>query len=222
MSLVSHPNVVNCIAAKISDKTDEGMLILNYFENGSLENMINTKALSSWTIKKIFILARGIAYGMSYISSCGIIHRDLKPANILIAKDYTPLISDYGVSRTINLLEGRELAMTLGVGSPIYMCPELLQESTKTYGSEVDVYSYGIILWQLLTKRMPYYDTKFNIITAFVEAVISGKRPTIDTTLKSAYNGLIEKCWSKNGNERPKFDVIIVSLNEFISAAPGG
>jgi len=154
---------------------------------------------------------------MSYLSACGIIHRDLKPGNILLDSDFTPAITDYGISRMVSTLD---FQYSLERGTPFYMSPELYRQSTKTYANEVDVFSYGIILWQLLTKREPYYDTNFKSKDELYQLVSNGRRPIIDITLDKSYNDLIILCWNGNHKLRPTFDEIYMILTDFITKLP--
>jgi len=213
MSLVSHPNVVSCRAANISPKQENGYLIVKLFEKGTLEDLMR-KELSKWGIKRALLIAKDVADGMFYLASCGVIHRDLKPANVLVDSNYSAMISDYGISRAINFA-GSEGNMTLGVGTPIYMAPELLKEGNKNYANEVDVYSFGIILWQLLTKKEPYTDFR-GAIFDFVREIVGGMRPVIDKRLDPKLNSLIERCWNGEPKPRPGFNEISKQLGDFI------
>jgi len=215
MSLVSHPNVVSCRAANISKKKNEfGTLIVKLFERGTLEDLMK-KELTKWGIKRFLAIAKDVADGMFYLASCGIIHRDLKPANVLVDSNYCAMISDYGISRPINF-SGADMGMTLGVGTPIYMAPELLKEGNKSYANEVDVYSFGIILWQLVTKREPYTDFR-GAIFDFVREIVGGMRPPIDQNkVDPKLAELIAKCWNDQSLARPAFNEVSKKLGEYI------
>jgi len=163
-------------------------------------------------------LAKDISDGMRYLSHVGIIHRDLKPANVLISDAYRAVVTDYGRSRTAT----KTSDMTLGVGTPIYSAPELINynamsddEDGAHYGSEIDVYSFGMMLWEILTKKEPFWDEKKNLYNLTM-AIIQGKRPTIDTSIPEDLQKLILACWHTNPIERPTFDEISATMATII------
>jgi len=164
-----------------------------------LEDLL--KKESGLSIKRRLTIAINIADGMDYLSTNGILHRDLKPANVLIDENYTAAITDYGVSRTIN----QQLDMTTAIGSPLFMAPELLKADTKVYGAEVDIYSYSLLLYQLVTKRIPFDEYHYGSVFQFVEAVIHNIRPTLTPDIPKPIAEILRCCWSENPKERHTF-----------------
>jgi len=212
MSLVSHRNVATCQAACIVPNEPNGFIVTELFERGNLEELINSE-LNSWDLEKALTISHGIAEGMRYLASCGIIHRDLKPANILMTKDYTPVITDYGLSRALSF--DKFCKMTIDIGTPMYMAPELFKATgSSNYGTEVDVYSFGVIFWQLTTKQEPYSDFDDGVYT-FKELVYEGLRPKLTEGIPN-YNDFICNCWHKDPAYRPKFTNIVKDLTHFI------
>jgi len=125
---------------------DEAHIILEYCENGDLTNIID-KINKESEIKSIF---KQIVKGIKYLKKNNIIHRDLKPHNILITKENIVKISDFGFANdecTQNLYK------TI-CGSPYYMAPEMLQY--HNYSNNVDLWSLGVILYQLCYKNVPF------------------------------------------------------------------
>jgi len=208
MSLVSHPNVVHCIAANSSRNQPATYLILPAYKRGSLEDIKERNEMDGWTEKQIIPIAVGIACGMKYLSSLGIIHRDLKPANILLDDNNIPKITDYGRSRTITASH-----MTSGIGSPIYMAPELMRKDTRNYKYEVDIYSFGILLWELLTKQVPYANKLALKTCEFITEISEGKipRPPLDN-IAPALAGIIERCWDAVPSNRPDWNYVYTNL----------
>ena len=119
-----------------------------FLRNGSLYHALRKKSLSG-TQKTL--IALGIAHGMQRLHELKIIHRDLKSLNILLDKHMVPKIADFGLSR---FSDGEETYMTSKVGTYQWMAPELFEAGQ--YDEKVDVYSYAVILWELLTGRQPF------------------------------------------------------------------
>jgi serine/threonine protein kinase len=147
--------------------------------------------------QKSFI-AFGVAFGMAYLHSLNIVHRDLKPANILLTEEFWPRIGDFGLSKRISLESA--LQMTINLGTPVYMAPELYSDewSSEDVSGAVDVFSFGLILWALTADKEPGFgDT------------IGGKRPVIPKNVTPEMRELIELCWAETPEDRPRFDMIV-------------
>ena len=102
------------------------------------------------TLEKLISLALDIARGMEYIHSQGVIHRDLKPENILFDQDFCVKIADFGIACEEAYCD----ALAQDTGTFRWMAPEMIKR--KHYGRKVDVYSFGLVLWEMVTGRIPY------------------------------------------------------------------
>ncbi|NWJ47595.1 MAG: protein kinase [Chloroflexi bacterium] len=133
--------------------TDEYLyLVMPYLRGGSLQERIKRETLTRVQAFEIF---GQVLSGLTYAHSRGIIHRDLKPANILLYDERRAVIADFGVAKTLG--ENVNLTQTgSAVGSPLYMAPEQFMGQAD-YRS--DLYSMGVILFQLLTGRVVYSGT---------------------------------------------------------------
>jgi len=209
MSVISHPNVATCIAADISIKKDNSYVIFPYYEK-TLEQVIQ-KETSILDMLTKCLIAKDIVSGMCYLSSCGILHRCLSPRSIYIDKYYRAIIGDYELARTVNT----DKRMSLGLGVPLYTAPELFIAETKLYGHEVDVYSFGILFWELLTTQTPYGDMQIKSVSDFISKVVNGMRPPLDDNiiLHDLIN-LLTRCWSPNPANRPRFDEILYIIEQ--------
>lgn len=171
-------------------------IIMEYMPNGSLGNHVHqlTPLLKTMT-------AYDIARGMGFLHSKGIIHRDLKSFNILFDSDFHAHISDLGFSRMLS----SDNLLTKRIGTVQWMAPELFQNNVS-YDSKIDVYSYGILLWELVTEKRPYENMQLKKIT---ENVNKNKRPDIPNNVSQQLKDLITSCWDSNPNKRPTFDQIV-------------
>lgn len=106
----------------------------------------------SLPLNKIISLALDIARGMEYIHSQGIIHRDLKPENILINQDFQLKIADFGIGCEEECCD----YLAEDPGTYRWMAPEMIKR--KSYGRKVDIYGFGLILWELVAGTIPYED----------------------------------------------------------------
>eukprot|EP00698_Gefionella_okellyi_P021646 TRINITY_DN7060_c0_g1_i2.p1 TRINITY_DN7060_c0_g1~~TRINITY_DN7060_c0_g1_i2.p1 ORF type:complete len:532 (+),score=86.41 TRINITY_DN7060_c0_g1_i2:159-1754(+) len=146
LSVLRHPNIVLFLAASL-----DGLAIATeLIKNGSLFNLIHSRP-QIVTLEAAVRIARGIARGMSYLHSRKppIIHRDLKSANVLMDDLFEPKIADFGLA----CVRSGSFANSLA-GSPAWMAPEVL--SSDRYTEACDVYSWGVVLWEMLTHRVPY------------------------------------------------------------------
>jgi serine/threonine protein kinase len=148
----------------------------------------------------------GIVLGMEFIHAKGFIHRDLKPTNILLDDDRNIKTSDFGSSRVY------EADVTMrNVGTPLYMAPEA---SERVYDSKVDVYSFGLILYEIVSGTGVLSSCDPRDKMRLFRELQGGNRPEIPESVLPFTRELIEKCWSASATERPSFKEIFESLKE--------
>ena len=156
-SLLNHPNIVQSV-----DFFEEGgrfFFVMEFISGQDLSRLIYDKGKLSET-EALPILA-GVLEGLKHAHGKRIVHRDIKPSNILIEEDGTPRIADFGIA----LLQDRErLTETgIGLGTSCYMSPEQIQRP-KAVDSRCDIYSTGILLYEMLTGDVPFDgETDFSI-----------------------------------------------------------
>ncbi|KAF1780368.1 Protein kinase-like domain [Phytophthora cactorum] len=149
---LEHPNIGAFVGVAWSSLNTLTMVI-EYFPLGDLQRYLKRNAdLLSWARDKIH-MAVGVARALEYLHgySPPIIHRDLKSRNILLTRQLEAKVIDFGVSR------GRlDNTMTAGVGTPFWTAPEILEG--KRYTEQADIYSFGVVLSELDTCKIPFYD----------------------------------------------------------------
>lgn len=132
-------------------------VITEYLSEGSLRSYLHKLEQKPsdekfLPLEKLIKIALDIASGMEYIHSQGVIHRDLKPENILINEDFNLKVADFGIAC-------EEVYCDLLADDPgtyRWMAPEMIKR--KSYGRKVDVYGFGLILWELVAGTIPYED----------------------------------------------------------------
>jgi LRR receptor-like serine/threonine-protein kinase FLS2 len=166
---------------------------------------------------------------MALVHSLGRMHRDLKSGNVLATAHMGPVslkVADFG---TVTLAGSRrekqhttefagasygadERAMTKGIGTPLWMAPEIL--AGQPYGISVDVYSYAILLWEIAAQAKPWEDLKVKSFfqAALLKAIDEGRRPPVDPGWPSDYVALMKRCWARDPLQRPTFTQIVEEL----------
>lgn len=177
-------------------------IVTKYMENGSLYKILHCEdGKTKLTPTQLTMIAYGISVGMQYLHSHNIIHRDLKTQNVLLDEQYMPIIADFGSSRKLDSVQ----AMTGLFGTTNYMAPEFIHG--EEYDEKVDVYSFGLILWELFTKCVPFdgLESAQVIFLVFIQQT----RPPIPENTPQPLAKLIECCWAQNPKDRPPFQKII-------------
>eukprot|EP01127_Copromyxa_protea_P000423 TRINITY_DN10350_c0_g1_i1.p1 TRINITY_DN10350_c0_g1~~TRINITY_DN10350_c0_g1_i1.p1 ORF type:complete len:403 (-),score=83.51 TRINITY_DN10350_c0_g1_i1:29-1237(-) len=153
-----------------------------------------------------FIMAIQIAKCVAYLHDCDIIHRDLKSLNLLVSKFFEIKICDFGLSRVID----KNAPMTSSVGTVAWVAPEIINQTKKQYTEKADIYSYGVILWELITREMPFADLEAFAIPI---QVTKGKRPSpVPKAFNKEYRKLMKKCWGPKFSARPDANSIVTQL----------
>ncbi|XP_074679429.1 ephrin type-A receptor 5 isoform X8 [Strix aluco] len=209
MGQFDHPNIIHLEG--VVTKSKPVMIVTEYMENGSLDTFLK-KNDGQFTVIQLVGMLRGIASGMKYLSDMGYVHRDLAARNILINSNLVCKVSDFGLSRVLE--DDPEAAYTTRGGKiPIrWTAPEAI--SFRKFTSASDVWSYGIVMWEVMFYgERPYWEMTNQDV---IKAVEEGYRLPSPMDCPAALYQLMLDCWQKDRNSRPKFDEIVSMLDKLI------
>ncbi|XP_052175778.1 serine/threonine-protein kinase STY13 isoform X1 [Diospyros lotus] len=214
MSRVKHENLVKFIGAC----KDPLMVIVTELLPGmSLRKYLISIRPKQLDLQVAISYALDVARAMDCLHANGIIHRDLKPDNLLLtAGQKSVKLADFGLAREESVTE----MMTAETGTYRWMAPELYSTVTlrqgekKHYNNKVDVYSFGIVLWELITNRLPF-EGMSNLQAAYA-AAFKQERPSLPEDVSPELAFIIQSCWVEDPNMRPSFSQIIRLLNSFL------
>ena len=189
---LSHPNVVRVLDFGQGDECP--YLVMEYLPGGSMVELTGSPV----DPERATSLIAGAARGAGAAHSAGLVHRDLKPGNILLTEDGTPKLADFGIAVTD--AQERLTATGTAIGSPHYVSPE--QASGRPVGPQSDVYSLGVVLYELLTGRRPFEnDNVMALAIAHVEEEAdppSAHKPELAPEIDAA----VMRCLAKDPEER--------------------
>uniref|UniRef100_A0A673I6J1 Mitogen-activated protein kinase kinase kinase 7 n=1 Tax=Sinocyclocheilus rhinocerous TaxID=307959 RepID=A0A673I6J1_9TELE len=213
LSRVNHPNIVKLYGSC----SNPVCLVMEYAEGGSLYNVLHgAEPLPHYTASHAMSWCLQCSQGVSYLHGMkpkALIHRDLKPPNLLLVAGGTVLkICDFGTACDI------QTHMTNNKGSAAWMAPEVFEGSN--YSEKCDVFSWGIILWEVITRRKPF-DEIGGPAFRIMWAVHRGTRPPLIKNLPKPIESLMTRCWSKDPSQRPSMEEIVKIMSHLMRYFPG-
>ncbi len=200
---LKHPNLIGLYDIR-TDEIGDQWVIMEYVSGESLEEVIERNP-NGVPLEQALWWMRGICSGVSYLHDHGIVHRDLKPGNIF-SDEGVVKIGDYGLAKFISC--SRRSGQTESVGTVHYMAPEI---ANGRYGREIDTYALGIILFEMLTGRVPFEgESVGEVLMKHLTA-----EPNLDS-LAEPYRDIVRRALAKDP------DLRIKSVNELMSLLPAG
>ena len=183
MKTLDHPNVIKMLDAFETKK--EIVVVMEFAQGVLFDVLTHDTKLPECEVREIAIQ---LIDALHYLHSNRVIHRDLKPENILIGADRCVKVCDFGLARSMSQ---QSLVMTSIKGTPLYMAPELVQE--QPYDHTVDLWSLGVILYELFVGKTPFYTTSmYTLMQRIVKDVVPWPN-SMSPSFKSFLQGLLNK-----------------------------
>ncbi|KAK4429530.1 Serine/threonine-protein kinase STY46 [Sesamum alatum] len=201
---VQHGNVVRFIGA--CTKLPHLCIVTEYMPGGSLYEYLHKHHLVL-KLPQLLKFAIDVCKGMEYLHQKNVIHRDLKTANLLMDTCHVVKVADFGVAR----FQNNGGVMTAETGTYRWMAPEVINH--QPYDQKADVFSFAIVLWELVTAKVPY-DTMTPLQAAL--GVRQGLRPELPKNAHPKLLDLMQRCWEAVPSNRPSFSEIRIELEELL------
>jgi eukaryotic-like serine/threonine-protein kinase len=214
---LSHPNIVTVI-----DRGEAGgrqFIVFEYVEGANLKELVSREQLP---VRRVLELGLEVARALGFAHAQGIVHRDVKPQNVLLSADGRAKVTDFGIARSLDAVGGRTETGTV-LGTSHYIAPE--QARGERVDAKTDVYSFGCMLFEMLTGAVPFDGDSF--LSVAMQHVnepapsVLERRP--EAPLRLAH--LIERCLEKDPAERPSMDACVAELDATLAeldARPDG
>eukprot|EP00930_Biecheleria_cincta_P041917 TRINITY_DN2881_c0_g1_i1.p1 TRINITY_DN2881_c0_g1~~TRINITY_DN2881_c0_g1_i1.p1 ORF type:complete len:519 (+),score=86.37 TRINITY_DN2881_c0_g1_i1:24-1559(+) len=241
-----HPNLVLFMGAVTLGEAPP-LIVSEFCAGGTLFRLLHERRQVRLRWPQKLKAAQDTAKGMNFLHRRRVIHRDLKSLNILLAGEVGSCddppwvkISDFGLSRrlpTAALLSGThavrasftttvstEPNMTGGLGTGLWMAPECL--SGHSYDERADVYSYGVVLFELICRRLPFDGAPggSTATAAALRAVCAGERPAlryVPACCPADLQQIMEHCWAQRPEARPDFSGVLEDLGALMRTVSG-
>lgn len=200
-----HPNIIRLLGSVYHPSPLTFCLVLEYCDAGDLSEALKRVTPPSF----FFRVGDGMSKGGGYLHKKGVIHRDIKPGNVLLEGDvasgqFKVKLTDFGVATDVALSGDR----TAETGTYRWMAGEVIRH--EKYSQSADVYSFAVVLWQLITREDPFQDK--SQVEAAASVAFENARPPFPEGTPKAVVKLIETCWSNEPDGRLPFEQIITEL----------
>mmetsp|Transcript_14681 Transcript_14681/g.29445 ORF Transcript_14681/g.29445 Transcript_14681/m.29445 type:complete len:640 (+) Transcript_14681:259-2178(+) len=224
LSHLRHPNLVLFLGACLDGEPK--IIVSEFLDGGSLEDMYDKRKAEKghgWRppVKMVHMWALELGRALCFLHNCSppVIHRDLKPGNLLLTAEGHLKVSDFGLSKIIDIGNSANgtYRMTGVTGTLRYMAPEVVRH--EHYDEKVDVYSFGLVLWYMCTGELPLDGrTQDELLQA--AAARHDLRPDLTRIKFEPLRDLMRWCWAGEAKRRPTADDILMEL-DYMSAPAG-
>jgi hypothetical protein len=234
-SRLQHQHICQLLGAGLTSKGNR-FVVLERLDGGTLaqvlgyDTRIRDRRRRFWRRKafsygEVLGHGRALADALSYCQARAVVggmvlHRDLKPDNVGFTLDGTLKLLDFGLGRVVDNASPYSedtYQMSGETGSLRYMAPEVT--SNQPYNHKADVYSFGVILWELLTKKKPYEGMNRSLL--YERVIMGGERPLLNKKWPRDLSTLLQDCWSPTIAHRPNFEQVVERLDQMLRKEHG-
>ena len=203
LSQLQHPNIIRCMGVICA--TPSFGLVLEYCTGGDLSTRLSQPTPAGFLIR----IGRDVVTGMEYLHCRGVLHRDLKGANLLLDERGIVKITDFGLAALAPDDTRTGGWLTAETGTYRWMAPEVCMH--EQYSRSADVFSFGCVLYELITHEVPFADR--SPLQAAVAVSLNNIRPELPAGLPPAVAKLLNNCWQRDPAARPSFSSVLLELD---------
>ncbi|RGB40144.1 kinase-like domain-containing protein [Rhizophagus diaphanus] len=197
-----HENIIRFFGTAVQEK-DKYLLVMEYADNGTLRSYLEKNKNLTWEFK--FKLAYQLSSAVSYLHYEGIMHLDLHSKNILIHQNSIKL-ADFGLSRRVNDVSEAHSDI---YGILAYIDPQKLNDKTYRLNKKSDIYSIGVLLWEISSGRPPFEKV---FPTSLQMNILLGDREKITPDTPEVYKNILTECWDHDPDNRPEITQVAFRL----------
>jgi len=213
MRSLKHPGIVKLLGVCVESGS---FYLVQEMVNGfgNLFDFLHKKKarLTYWQVIQI---SCGICDAMTYLHEKHIVHRDLKPQNCLLVNEKGEVkLCDFGLARLKNTAFVETVSNT--AGTPAYQAPEMLRD--EPISEKVDLYGFGIMLWEMYTGKLPWHDKNYHQMIHTV--AVRNERPPITSDIPRELSEIIVNCWHPSPAKRPIFSELRTAFREIAKTLP--
>ncbi len=201
MLRLQHGNIVRLYGVSLEPYA----MVMEFLVKGSLYDLLRSNDPLSFGLR--YKIALDIANGLSFLHSREMVHCDLKSLNVLLDDRYRAKLADFGMSKVRTSTSSFAGALS---GTVHWSSPEVIND--EKYGKPADVYSYGVILWEILARKLPYASMAGR--GAIMNFVVLGKREPIPENSPEILARLTTECWAQEPEQRPTMAQVVGALKE--------
>lgn len=214
MSGLRHPHIVNFYKACF--EAGKYCIVMEFYERGSLYHWLKTSEAEAWPSRKRIALE--VSLGLSYLHGKRVIHRDLKSLNVLLDSELKAKIADFGLSKIKMESSLTSVGQASVVGTLRWNPPELLSGDVTQHSTKTDMYSYGMVLWEIATRTIPFAQQANDQIVGLW--IMQHRKEKIPEETPKFIKALIERCRDES-EKRPSAEQAVKELEiEVASSMP--
>ena len=201
------PYVVTIYGITLNAQGQPKGIVMEYMQQGSLDKILYNESIKlTWFVRSK--MALDVAQGLSFLHQQEIIHNDLKSLNVLVrhcGANWELKLTDFGLSK---IKQETARFTNTPQGTTEWMAPEVLE--SKGCSKKSDIYAYGIVLWEIVSRQIPFKG--LNTPQIITKVIVHKERPPIPRETPSLLVGLMSSCWSESREKRPTIERVITQL----------